>query len=105
MGMIRGVVIVGFALGLAPTVRTGTPSHCRTPVALRPPLAFEQAGDAYTARLGGVRAELFPDQTLFHLPHGDEPIVLRFAGAHATSKISALDALPGKANYLIGRDP
>jgi hypothetical protein len=70
------------------------------------PLSFERAtgGDArWTARGNGFRLAVGAAEVEAGL--GDERLRIGFVGADAKAPSVCLDALPGKVNYFVGRDP
>ncbi|MGA7411992.1 MAG: SBBP repeat-containing protein, partial [Bryobacteraceae bacterium] len=74
--------------------------------ASRVPLSFEQAtsGDTrWMARGNGYRVSVGAADVRVGLSH--EQLRIVFLGADATAVSAGLDALPGKVNYLVGRDP
>jgi hypothetical protein len=79
----------------------------------RLPLAFEAApsksgvgtrflahGNGYTIFLSGSDATLALRQ-----PHSASVVHMKLSGANASSDLVASDALPGKSNYILGREP
>ncbi len=76
------------------------------------PLAFEpnygQTADAvkFLARGNGYTLFLTPAEAVFAMRQGAKRDTLRMnlTGANAKAKLSAVDELPGKSNYLIGND-
>jgi uncharacterized protein (TIGR03437 family) len=70
------------------------------------PLSFEQAtggGTRWTARGNGFRLAVGAAEIEAGL--GDEQLRIRFVGGNDKAASTGLDALPGKVNYFIGRDP
>src|SRR5438552_13213616 len=57
----------------------------------------------YTAQIGDLHAGFAGDFAVFQ-SQGTE-IRLRYAGANSADGIEGVDALPGRANFLIGNDP
>ena len=70
------------------------------------PLSFEQAttgNTRWTARGNGYRLAVGAGDVEVGL--NSEQLRIIFVGADATAASTGLDALPGKVNYFVGRDP
>ena len=74
-------------------------------------LAFEPnegqaASDVrFTSRVGAVSVSFLPDRALIRAQAPNQAISLRLAGARPSAQMTAIDPLPGKANYILGADP
>jgi hypothetical protein len=108
-------VFASFALLLVAAVTPGEaspgePSLSRLPLVFEPNVGQSGAGVAFLARAPGLSVRLENNAVLFALPPGRalaSPGALRLdlVGAAAKPDIVALDPLPGRSNYFIGRQP
>ncbi|MEO8099576.1 MAG: SBBP repeat-containing protein [Acidobacteriota bacterium] len=92
---------------LAMVGQAATSSPELTAGSVLPPIFVPNAGQAedavrFIVETPDVRAAFTTDSAIFHI-HGAR-LRMQFAGASATT-VSGLDELPGRANFLIGRDP
>ncbi len=107
MGAMRIIGYIAFA-SLAGGMMGATANDHRQAitVAEQAPLSFERAtsgnthwtarGNGYWVAVGGADVEVGLNHELLRIA---------FVGADATAVSAGLDALPGKVNYLVGRDP
>jgi len=73
------------------------------PVAFIPNAGQWEEGIRYVARAEGLTAAFVPSGV--RVTRSGASLQLRFLGANAAAPVEALDALPGKVNFLIGGDP
>jgi hypothetical protein len=108
-------VVAAAGTGPAPLAATVAVSGAVTKTALTLPLAFEasagpaDSGPTYVARAAGYTLLLAPREAVLLLRSSpgtlDRSVVrMRFRGGAARPRVEGLDELPGKVNYLIGRD-
>jgi len=83
------------------------PDFGHVPLSFEPNRGQAPAGTRYMARGRGYNLFLTPREATLSATFQsgpNRPLHIRFAGANPSSKITALDNLPGKSNYLFGRD-
>jgi hypothetical protein len=109
------VLVVASLVAAEPAREPLSPEAIRTAPHVAPrsiatrPLVFEaNAGQTdscvrFLARGGGGTAFLTDDAAVVALPRG--PLAIRPVGARTPPDVASECELPGKANYLIGRDP
>jgi hypothetical protein len=67
-----------------------------------PVLAFEARGQQYVSHGPGYALSVSSREAVLTL--GGQVVRMSVVGARASSSIEALDRMPGRANYLLGRD-
>ena len=103
MRILGYIVLAGVSSLMGATAEDRRPAMVAT---AQVPLAFERAtsGDTrWTARGNGYRLGVGAADVEVGLR--DEQLRILFVGANAKAPSAGLDALPGKVNYFIGRDP
>jgi hypothetical protein len=97
--MLRSLLIAALA---SSAILTAAPREGYAPVFfLHNPAGY--AGDArYLIRTAGLTAWFSPGEVRIRTGRAD--VVMRFEGANPAPRIEALDALPGKANFLLGEE-
>ena len=102
-----GVALLGAGTLLSAEDLAETSVH---PIQVSLPIWFEpNQGQAdpsvkFLSRAPGYLVALTSTEAIIRADRAD-PIRVRLAGANAQSRLSAIEPLPGKLNYLIGNDP
>lgn len=106
LAVLAAVALASFA----PRARAPLAAHARPmpfPIAFEPNRGQADAGVDFLSRAPGYTVLLKDgDATLVTSDtDGAHRVRMRVAGRHATAHGAGVDALPGRANYLIGSDP
>jgi len=86
------------------------PQQARTaygqlPMAFEPNMGQTDARVKFTARGSKYGLFLTNREAVLSLVHASTPLRMSLAGSNPNALVSGTDALPGKSNYLIGKDP
>ncbi len=93
--------IVGFAILLS-TLDAAAPDTRLAQSYLSLPISFARRADSYDAR--GLNYAVAVDAMGATMQLAGAPLRMRLAGADSCANLTALDPLPGKVNYIFGRD-
>lgn len=108
------VIITQLAVSAAPVTPAAPPVPLsaqalldRLPLSFEPNLGQVDARVTFLARSHGLRLFLTPSQSVLTFPRGgsaDLVAPMEFVGADPAVRVVGEEALPGKVNYLLGRD-
>ncbi|HSS95914.1 MAG TPA: SBBP repeat-containing protein [Terriglobales bacterium] len=95
---------------VSPLLQHSNPGQTRVaygqlPMAFEPNMGQTDSRVKFMARGSKYGLFLTGHEAVLSLAHASSPLQMSLAGSNSNAEVSGTDALPGKSNYLIGKDP